>query len=64
MQLMFVSLIFSQTVAKKLLEEKGTDFPDTLANLSGDDITSICNVILRSGGLVTRRIPDKGNETS
>ena len=50
MQSMFVRLMFSQMALEKLVEDLWTDFAETLASLSSDDITSICNVIRNPGG--------------
>ena len=50
---------FTQTVAQKLVGDQGIDSPWTLASLSDDDITTICNVIKRPG-LVSSNMPDKG----
>ena len=36
----------------------------TLASLSDDDITVICDVTWKPGGLVSGKIPDKGNQIS
>ena len=51
-------------MAKKLVEDKLRDFSEKLASLSDDDITSICNVIRRPRGLVSRRMPDGRNQIS
>ena len=61
---MFLRLGFSQTVAIKLVDDKGIDFPQILANLSDEDIPTICNVINRSSRLVSEKTPDRGNKIS
>ena len=45
MRTMFVRLMFSQTVAEKLLEDQEKHSSETLASLSDDNIVSICDVI-------------------
>ena len=56
MKMMFVRMMYSQMVVKKLVK---IDSPDTLASLSVNNVTSICNVIRRPGGLVNRRRLDR-----
>ena len=62
--IMFLKLGFSQTVAQKLVEDQGIYSPCTLASPYNEDISAICKVIRRPGGLINRRIPDKGKQTS
>ena len=49
-------------VAEKLVYDQGVDSPWILANLSDKNITVICDVIRRPGGLVGGKMPDRGNE--
>ena len=64
MQAIFVKLLFSQTVTKKLMEDQGINSLRTLASLSSDDIPSICDVIIRPGDLVNRRLLGRVNQIS
>ena len=64
MEEMFLRIGFSQTVAMKLVGDQGIDSPLILASLSDEDITTICNVIRRPGGLVSRKLPDRGIQIS
>ena len=64
MQMIFIRLSFSQPVAQKLLEDQWIDSPKTLASLSTEDISAIYDVIRRFGGLVNKRTPDRGDQTS
>ena len=64
MEEMFLSLRFSQAVVLKLVEYQGIDSPLTLASLSDDNITAICDVIYRPGGLVSRKTKGRGNQIS
>ena len=61
-QMAFVQLLFSQMVVEKLVQDQRVDFPRTLASLSYENITAICYIIRRPGGLVSRRMPDRENE--
>ena len=38
--------------------------PLTSASLSDEDISAICKVIIRPGGLVGKRMPDRRNQIS
>ena len=49
-------------VAQKLVDDQRIDSPWTLANLSDNNITKICDVIRKPGGLVGRRTPNRGNQ--
>ena len=64
MKEMFLRLGFSHTVAMKLVDDQGIDFPWTLASLSDKDIAAICNVIRRPHGLVSGKMPDRGDQIS
>ena len=61
---MFFKLGFSQTVAQKLVYDQGIDSPQTLASLSDENITMICDVIRWPGGLVSSTTPVRGNQIS
>ena len=61
MEEMFLRLGFSQAVVLKRVDDQGIDSPQTLANLSDEDIADICNVIHRHGGLVSGKTLDRGN---
>ena len=56
MQIVFLRLGFSQTVAQMLM---GDQRIDTLASLFDEDISTICDVIRRHGRLVSREMPDR-----
>ena len=58
MQEMYFRLGFSQMVAQRI------DSSQTLASLSDEDITAICDVIRRLGGSVGIKMPDRGNQIS
>ena len=58
MEEMFLRLVFSQTVAMKLVDDQGTDSPWTLSSLSDEDTTTICDEICRPGGLMSRKTLD------
>ena len=64
MQAMFIRLLFSHILMKKLGKDQGTDFPMTLASLSDHDITAIYDAIERPGGLVSGRMPDRRSQIS
>ena len=64
MQVMYLRLDYSQTVVEKHVVDQGIDFPCTLASLSDKDISEICDVIRRPGGIVTRSITDRGSQIS
>ena len=51
-------------VTQKLVDDQWIDIPQTLANLSDEDITMICHVMRRPGGLVYGKMLDMGNQTS
>ena len=51
-------------MVQKLVDDQGIDFPWTLTSLSGKDITAICNVIRKPGGMVSGKMPDRGNQIS
>ena len=63
-QVMFVRLSLSQMVVDKLVKDQKTDCPMTLSSLSDDKTTAICDVIRRSGDLVNKRTPARGNQVS
>ena len=48
MEVIFLRLGFSQTVAMKLVDDQGINSPWTLASLSDEDIATIFDVICRS----------------
>ena len=48
----------------KLVSDQGKDSPWTLASLSDEDITAICNMIQRSCSLVSEKKLDRGNQIS
>ena len=64
MQGMLLRLRFSQTVIQKLVKDQGIDSPLTLASLSDENITVICDGTRRPGGLVSERMPDRWNQSS
>ena len=64
MEEMFLRLNFSQTVAMKLVDGQEIDSPLTIASLSDKDIATICNMIHRPGGLVSRNTLDRGDQLS
>ena len=53
---------FSQTVAMKLVDDQGIDSLQTSASLFDENIATICHVIKRPGGSVSRKTSDKGNQ--
>ena len=55
MEEMFLRLGFSQAAVLMLVEDQGMNSPWTLASFSDEDITIICDMIYRPGGLVNRR---------
>ena len=61
---MFIRLLFSHMVAETLVEDQAIDCPKTLASLSDNDIIAICEEIRGPGGLIGRRISDRGNQIS
>ena len=61
---MLLRLGFSQMVAHKLVDDKGIDTLWTLASLFDEDITTICDVIKRPGGLVSSKMPDRMDQIS
>ena len=61
---MFLRLGFSQALVLKLVDDQEIDFPWTLVSLSDGDITAICDVIHRPGGLMSGKTPDRGNQIS
>ena len=48
-------------MGQKIVEDKEIDIPWTFTSLSGEDITAICDVIMRPGSLVGVRKPDRGD---
>ena len=46
------------------MDDQGIDSPRTLASLFDKDITAICDVTRRPGGLVSGNTPDRGNQIS
>ena len=64
MEEMFLGLCFSQAVAMKQLDDQGIDSPWTLASLSDEVITAICDMIHRPGRLVSGKTLDRGNQIS
>ena len=64
MEEMFLRLGFSQTVAMKLVDDQEIFSSKTLASLSDKDIAAICNVIRRPDGLVSGKMPERGNQIS
>ena len=57
-------LCYQIAVATKLVDAQGLDCPWTLASLSDEDLTIICNMIQRPGRLVSRKTSDSGNQIS
>ena len=55
-RLMFVKLMFCWITVKILAKEHGMASLENLASLSDDEITSICDLIRRPGGLIIERI--------
>ena len=64
MEKIFLDLGFNQVVAQKLVDDQEIDSSKTLTSLSDEDITAICDVIRRPGGLVGNKTPDRGNKIS
>ena len=64
MEDMFFRLGFNQAEVLKLVEDQGIDSPWTLASLSDEDITAICDMINRPSGLVSGKTLDRGNPIS
>ena len=62
MEMKFLRLCFSQTVARKLVEDQGIDSLWILASLSGKDIATIYDMVCRFNGLVSGKTLDKGNQ--
>ena len=56
-------LRFTQTGTYKLVGDQGIDSPWTLASLSDDDTTTICDMIRRPG-LVSSDTADRGSQIS
>ena len=55
---------FSQTVVLKLVDNQGIDSPWTLIILSDKYIAAICDLIHRSGDLMSGKTSDRGNQIS
>ena len=51
-------------MAQKLVDDHGIDSPWTLASLSDKDITTICDLIRRPGGLVSHKTSVRENSIS
>ena len=49
-------------MVQKLVDNQGIE--SSLASLSDEDITTICDVIRRSGGLLSMKMLDRGNQIS
>ena len=64
MQEIFLRLVFSQSLALKLVDDQGIDSPWTLASLSNEDIAAMYNVIHRPVGLVSGKTSNRGNQIS
>ena len=62
MKEVFLRLGFSQTVAMKLVDDKGIDFPLTLASQSDENIATICNMIHSPCRLVSRKMTERGSK--
>ena len=62
MQEMFVWLLFSQRIAKKLVDDQEIDSPNTLASISNNDIVTICDIIRRHGGFISGKTLDTGDQ--
>ena len=60
MEEMFLGLGFSETVAQKLVNDHVIDSPLTQASISDDNITAICVLIRKPGGLVSSKKLDRG----
>ena len=63
MEVMLLRLGFSQTVAQKLLDDKGIHSPWTIASLSDKEFV-IISMIREPGGLVSDKMPESGNQIS
>lgn len=61
---MFILLMFSQMVVKKLVDDQGMYSHEILGSLSDNDIVSICNMFRRPGGLLSEQMHDKGDQIS
>ena len=57
-------LDFSQMMTQKPVEDQGIDSPWTMARFSDTDISEICEVIRRPGGLASGKIPNMRNQIS
>ena len=64
MEKMFLRLGFIKAVVLKLVEDKGIDFPQTLASLSDEDIATIYDMVCRPCGLVSGKTLDRGIQIS
>ena len=62
MQVRFTRLLFSQTSTQELVEDQGADSPRALASLSDDNITAICDLIRKSGSIVSGKMTNMGNQ--
>ena len=60
MEEIFLTLRFSQSVTVKLMNDQRIDSSQTLAGLSDEDTTTICNVIRRPDGLVSGEYSQRG----
>ena len=62
---MLLRLGFSQALVLKLVADQGIDSSYTLASLSDEDITNICNMIQWPGGLASsRKAPNRWDQIS
>ena len=61
---MFLRLSLSQTVAMNLVDNQGIVSTQTQASLSDEEIATICDVIRRPSGLLSRKMPDRRNQIS
>ena len=56
--------MLSWTTVEKLVKDQGVDSLETLASLSDDNITSVCNKIRRPNGLSSGRMSNRGIQIS
>ena len=57
-------LLLSKPLTKSLVEDQEIDFPRTLASFSDNNITAICDIIGRCGGLVSQRMLEMEGQIS
>ena len=62
MQVKFVILLFSKTVAEKLVEDQVIDSLRNPSSLPDDNIDVVCDAIRRPGGLVSDRMLERWSQ--